>query len=124
MDPRSLSGRGSLWVTAGGLLASISVDRRERDSVVLINEFVIRRLRGMKNLTLVSLLVFVSLSSCTSGPNARTGTAVGALGGAAAGGLIGRSLGGAAVGAGIGALGGNVIGGAQDERNRSNDGHR
>lgn len=69
-------------------------------------------------------LAFVFLASCTSGPKARTGTAIGALGGAAAGGLIGRNLGGAAVGAGIGALGGNMIGGAQDERNRSDGGHR
>jgi uncharacterized protein YcfJ len=59
--------------------------------------------------------------SCTSGPNARTGTVIGALGGAAAGGIIGnqsgRGLEGAAIGAGLGALGGNLIGGAQDDRN-------
>ena len=47
-------------------------------------------------------------SSCSSGPNARTGTAVGALGGAAAGGIIGHQSGnaaeGALIGAGVGAL--------------------
>ncbi len=62
-----------------------------------------------------------SLVSCTSGPNARTGTVIGALGGATAGGIIGhqrgRGLEGAAIGAGLGGLGGNVIGGAQDQRN-------
>ncbi len=69
-------------------------------------------------------MICLSLASCTSGPRARSGTAIGALGGAAAGGLVGRGLGGAAVGAGIGALGGNIIGGAQDERNRDKDSHR
>ncbi len=64
-------------------------------------------------------MVCATLVSCTGGPSARSGTAIGALGGAAAGGLIGKSIGGAAVGAGIGALGGNIIGGAQDERNQS-----
>lgn len=63
----------------------------------------------------------LGLASCTSGPNAQTGTVVGALGGAAAGGIIGhqsgRGLEGAAIGAGLGALGGNLIGGAQDQRN-------
>jgi hypothetical protein len=59
-------------------------------------------------------------SSCSSGPNARTGTAVGALGGAAAGGIIGHQSGnaaeGALIGAGVGAMTGNVIGGKKDNR--------
>jgi hypothetical protein len=59
-------------------------------------------------------------SSCSSGPNARTGTAVGALGGAAAGGIIGHQSGnaaeGALIGAGVGAVTGNVIGGKKDNR--------
>ncbi|WP_009960499.1 glycine zipper domain-containing protein [Verrucomicrobium spinosum] len=63
----------------------------------------------------------VGLASCSSGPNAQTGTVLGALGGAAAGGIIGhqsgRGLEGAAIGAGLGGLGGNMIGGAQDQRN-------
>ena len=75
----------------------------------------------MKILTFIAILSSLTFTSCTSGPNARTGTAIGALGGAAAGGIIGnqsgRGLEGAAIGAGLGALGGNVIGGAQDERN-------
>jgi 5'-3' exoribonuclease 2 len=72
---------------------------------------------------LLPLLAAASFStmSCSSGPNARTGTVLGALGGAGLGGIIGhqsgRGLEGAAIGAGLGALGGNMIGGAQDERN-------
>ncbi|HSI64187.1 MAG TPA: glycine zipper domain-containing protein [Candidatus Saccharimonadia bacterium] len=71
---------------------------------------------------LLPLLAAASFStmSCSSGPNARTGTVIGALGGGALGGIIGHQSGhgleGAAIGAGLGALGGNVIGGAQDER--------
>lgn len=75
----------------------------------------------MKTFILWTLLATAPLVSCTSGPNARTGTVIGALGGAAAGGIIGnqkgRGLEGAAIGAGLGALGGNLVGGAQDERN-------
>jgi uncharacterized membrane protein YebE (DUF533 family) len=74
----------------------------------------------MKTITL-SLFAALSLVSCATGPNAQTGTVIGALGGAAAGGIIGnqsgRGLEGAAIGAGIGALGGNAIGNAQDQRN-------
>jgi 5'-3' exoribonuclease 2 len=58
--------------------------------------------------------------SCTNGPNARSGTAIGAVGGAAAGGIIGHQSGntmqGALIGGGLGALGGNAIGGEQDKR--------
>lgn len=74
----------------------------------------------MKVITL-SLLTALSLVSCATGPNAQTGTVVGALGGAAVGGIIGnqsgRGLEGAAIGAGLGALGGNAIGNSQDQRN-------
>ncbi|WP_395745362.1 glycine zipper domain-containing protein [Prosthecobacter sp.] len=46
---------------------------------------------------------------------------LGALGGAAVGGIIGnqsgRGLEGAAIGAGLGALGGNALGNARDQRN-------
>lgn len=76
----------------------------------------------MKTLYITILLASASLISCTNGPNARTGTVVGGLGGAAVGGIIGnqsgRGLEGALIGGGLGALGGNVIGGSQDERNR------
>lgn len=80
----------------------------------------------MKSLLISTILATLSLSSCSNGPNARTGTVIGGLGGAAAGGIIGnqsgRGLEGAAIGAGLGALGGNAIGGAQDQRNhRYND---
>ncbi|WP_395751783.1 glycine zipper domain-containing protein [Prosthecobacter sp.] len=74
----------------------------------------------MKN-TLLTLLTAVSLVSCASGPNAQTGSVLGALGGAAVGGIIGsqshRGLEGAAIGAGLGALGGNALGNARDQRN-------
>lgn len=60
--------------------------------------------------------------SCSNSPRARTGTVIGALGGAGVGGIIGsqsgRGLEGAAIGAGLGALGGNLIGGSQDQNRR------
>lgn len=75
----------------------------------------------MKTLYIAMLLSSVSLVSCSNSPRARTGTVIGALGGAGVGGIIGsqsgRGLEGAAIGAGLGALGGNVIGGAQDQDN-------
>lgn len=74
----------------------------------------------MKSIAL-SLFAALSITSCATGPNAQTGTVVGALGGAAVGGIIGnqsgRGLEGAAIGAGLGALGGNAIGNSQDQRN-------
>lgn len=70
---------------------------------------------------ILTALTAVSLVSCATGPNAQTGAVLGALGGAAAGGIIGnqsgRGLEGAAIGAGLGALGGNAIGNARDQRN-------
>jgi 5'-3' exoribonuclease 2 len=67
------------------------------------------------------LALLLSLISCAAGPNAQTGAVLGALGGAAVGGIIGhqsgRGLEGAAIGAGAGAVGGGVIGNAQDQRN-------
>ena len=66
------------------------------------------------------LLSAISLVSCENGPNARRGTVVGAVGGAAVGGIVGhqsgRGLEGAALGAGIGALGGNMLGAQRDRR--------
>jgi 5'-3' exoribonuclease 2 len=63
----------------------------------------------------------LSTISCADGPNARSGTAVGAVGGAAAGGIIGHQSGntmqGALIGGGLGALGGNAIGGQNDQKN-------
>jgi uncharacterized protein YcfJ len=65
--------------------------------------------------------VLLVLASCAAGPNTQTGAVIGALGGAAAGGIIGhqsgRGLEGAAIGGGLGALGGAAIGNAQDQRN-------
>ena len=72
----------------------------------------------MKIRLFLALIMSLSVVACAGGPAARRDTAIGALGGAAAGGLIGGSFGGAAVGAGIGAVGGNIIGGSQDQGNR------
>jgi outer membrane lipoprotein SlyB len=75
----------------------------------------------MKALILGTLLTAFSLVSCSNSPRARTGTLIGALGGAGVGGIIGsqsgRGLEGAVIGAGLGALGGNLIGGSCDRRN-------
>lgn len=61
------------------------------------------------------------MAGCATGPEAQTGTVLGGLLGAGAGGIIGhqsgRGLEGAALGAGIGALSGNMYGNAQDQRN-------
>jgi hypothetical protein len=46
----------------------------------------------MKSIVL-SLLAAVTVTSCATGPNAQTGTVVGALGGAAVGGIIGNQSG-------------------------------
>ena len=76
----------------------------------------------MKHIQLKILILITSLSfaSCASGPNARQGTVLGGLGGAAVGGIIGnqsgRGLEGAAIGAGLGALAGNAIGDSRDRR--------
>ena len=70
----------------------------------------------MKTLYFTVLLSTLSMVSCTNGPRARNGTIIGALGGAAVGGIASRSIGGAAIGAGVGALAGNYIGGRGDRR--------
>ena len=70
--------------------------------------------------SILTTLTALSLVSCASGPNAQTGSVLGALGGAAVGGIIGnqsgRGLEGALIGGGLGALGGNAIGNARDRR--------
>ena len=77
----------------------------------------------MKKLALslvTGLMLASTLVSCAGGPNAQQGTVIGALGGAAVGGIIGnqsgRGLEGAAIGAGLGGLAGNAIGDSQDRR--------
>lgn len=82
------------------------------------------KLKSMKSYLFGSLLAVAissSLVSCAGGPNAKTGTVVGGLGGAALGGIIGhqsgRGLEGAAIGGALGAISGNLIGDAQDQRN-------
>jgi outer membrane lipoprotein SlyB len=70
-----------------------------------------------------SFLVVASAAAFVScgGPNSQTGAVIGALGGAAAGGIIGhqsgRGLEGAAIGGALGGVGGAVVGDAQDKRN-------
>lgn len=68
-----------------------------------------------------SILCALSLVSCATGPNAQTGSVIGALAGAGVGGIVGaqsgRGLEGAAIGAGLGALGGNAIGNSKDQQN-------
>ncbi len=68
----------------------------------------------MKTLLFAMTITTLPLVSCSNGPAARRGTAIGAVTGGVAGGLIGRDLGGVVAGAGIGALAGNMIGGARD----------
>ena len=74
----------------------------------------------MKN-TLLALLSALSLVSCASGPNAQTGSVLGALAGAGIGGIVGaqsgRGLEGAAIGGALGAVGGNALGNARDQQN-------
>jgi 5'-3' exoribonuclease 2 len=74
--------------------------------------------------SLLALAVSTTLVSC-GGPNSQTGAVIGALGGAAAGGIIGhqsgRGLEGAAIGGALGAVGGAVVGDAQDQRNYYRD---
>jgi len=70
--------------------------------------------------TILTLVSALSLVSCATGPNAQTGSVIGALAGAGIGGIVGaqsgRGLEGAAIGAGIGALGGNAVGNARDQQ--------
>lgn len=75
----------------------------------------------LHTLLLSTLAIFSAaiMSSCATGPYAQYGTAVGGLGGAALGGVIGnqsgRPLEGAAIGAVAGGLVGNQIGAANDQ---------
>lgn len=77
--------------------------------------------------TILVILTASSLVSCAGGPNAQTGAVIGALGGAAVGGIIGnqsgRGLEGAAIGAAAGGLGGAVIGNAKDQNNQQQQGY-
>jgi hypothetical protein len=77
--------------------------------------------KNMKKYLPLACALSLFLPACASGPNARTGSVLGGLGGAAAGGIIGnqsgRGLEGAAIGGVLGAVGGNAIGDSQDQRN-------
>jgi uncharacterized protein YcfJ len=71
--------------------------------------------------TILTVSCALSLVSCATGPNAQTGSVIGALAGAGIGGIVGaqsgRGLEGAAIGAGLGALGGNALGNSKDQQN-------
>jgi uncharacterized protein YcfJ len=77
-----------------------------------------------KSLAFLALASAGLLSNCAqpAGPNTQRGAVIGALGGAAAGAIIGNQSGhageGALIGAGVGAAGGAAIGNAQDQENR------
>ena len=79
----------------------------------------------MKTISLHSLLLVaaLSLSGCAGGPNATSGTLIGAGTGALAGGIIGHQSGNTAAGALIGGVAGgavgNAVGDSQDRRNYS-----
>ena len=68
----------------------------------------------MKSTILKSLTILAAamLSSCAGGPNAQTGTLIGAGTGALAGGIIGHQSGNTAAGAVIGGVAGGAIGNA------------
>ena len=68
----------------------------------------------MKSIHRISLTIAfaTALSGCAGGPNARTGTLVGAGTGALAGGIIGPQSGNTAAGAVIGGVAGGAIGNA------------
>ncbi|RYD65007.1 MAG: hypothetical protein EOP83_08370 [Verrucomicrobiaceae bacterium] len=76
-----------------------------------------------KSLALVALALGL-FTSCSgpAGPNTQRGAVIGALGGAAAGAIIGNQSGhageGALIGAAAGGAGGAAIGNAQDTENR------
>ena len=87
----------------------------------------------MKKLSIIALSAFTAfgLSNCAepTGPNTQRGAVIGALGGAALGGIVGnqsgRALEGAAIGAAAGGAGGALFGNAQDQdqRRRYNSGY-
>lgn len=72
--------------------------------------------------TTIALVAAATLTSCESGPNAQTGTLIGAGTGALAGGIIGHQSGntaaGAVIGGVVGGAAGNAIGGSQDRKNQ------
>ena len=71
--------------------------------------------------TTIALAAAVALTSCEGGPNAQTGTLIGAGTGALAGGIIGHQSGntaaGAVIGGVVGGAAGNAIGGNSDRKN-------
>jgi len=86
------------------------------------NEYLvaIRKRIKMKAKLLLTPIAALALVGCATGPNAQTGSVVGGLLGATAGGIIGhqsgRGLEGGALGAGVGAIAGNAFGNGVDQR--------
>ena len=80
----------------------------------------IRKRIKMKAKLLLTPIAALALVGCATGPNAQTGSVVGGLLGATAGGIIGhqsgRGLEGGALGAGVGAIAGNAFGNGVDQR--------
>ncbi len=82
-------------------------------------------------LSIISGLCAFALTNCAepTGPNTQRGAVIGALGGAALGGIVGnqsgRALEGAAIGAAAGGGAGALYGNAQDQeqRRRYNEGY-
>ncbi len=79
----------------------------------------------MRNhLSLIALAGLIALPSCANtGPNQNRGAAIGGLGGAGVGAIIGHQSGNAAAGAVIGGLSGAAIGGAVGRNKDKNQGY-
>jgi hypothetical protein len=71
-------------------------------------------------LAISTAVISFAAMSCAQGPDAQQGTALGGLGGAAAGAIIGHqtgnAVGGAVVGGVLGATAGNAIGNSKDQK--------
>jgi len=73
----------------------------------------------------IPVVAVLVLASCSNvGPNTQRGAAIGALGGAAVGGVIGHQSGHTAEGAALGAVGGAVVGGAVGNAQDKEQGYR
>ncbi|MEO0018961.1 MAG: hypothetical protein RLZZ522_2244 [Verrucomicrobiota bacterium] len=79
----------------------------------------------MKNYrSLIALVGLIALPSCANtGPNQNRGAAIGGLGGAGVGAIIGNQSGNAAAGAVIGGLSGAAIGGAVGRNKDKKEGY-
>jgi hypothetical protein len=130
-DSSGRNGPKTAWIEGVSRLSSFAEYDRGKSEVRFVtgatqwrcSQFKKNQYTLMKTFILHAMAV-VSLASCATGPSAQTGSVIGGLTGAAAGGIIGnqsgRGLEGAAIGAGLGALAGNAIGNSQDQRRWNN----